>query len=66
MKLRSALMITLEKNRAKKWTQAEAPRYLGVKRARISDLMNGKINVFSLDTLVSMLMTIDLVIKSMY
>ena len=36
-------------------TQAEAAKTLGVTQPRISDLMRGKIDVFSLDTLVNML-----------
>jgi predicted XRE-type DNA-binding protein len=55
MKLRSALMIALEKHiRARGWTQAEAARRLGVTQPRVSDLLRGKINLFGLDTLVNM------------
>ncbi len=36
-------------------TQAEAAKTLGVTQPRISDLMRGKIDVFSIDTLVNML-----------
>lgn len=56
MKMRSALMMALEKKiRAHGWTQAEAARHLGVTQPRVSDLMRGKINVFAIDTLVNML-----------
>lgn len=56
MKLRSALMMALEKKiRDHGWTQAEAARRLGVTQPRVSDLMRGKINVFAIDTLVNML-----------
>ena len=56
MKLRSALMMALEKHiRAKGWTQAEAARRLGVTQPRVSDLLRGKINLFGIDTLVNML-----------
>jgi predicted XRE-type DNA-binding protein len=55
MKLRSALMMALEKHiRTRGWTQAEAARRLGVTQPRISDLLRGKINLFGLDTLVNM------------
>jgi predicted XRE-type DNA-binding protein len=55
MKLRSTLMIALEKQiKTKGWTQAEAARRLGVTQPRISDLLRGKINLFALDTLVNM------------
>lgn len=55
MKLRSTLMMALEKHiRAKGWTQAEAAHRLGVTQPRVSDLLRGKINLFALDTLVNM------------
>ncbi len=55
MRLRSALMMALEKHiRSEGWTQAEAARRLGVTQPRISDLVRGKINLFGLDTLVNM------------
>jgi predicted XRE-type DNA-binding protein len=56
MKLRSNLMIqitqTVENNG---WTQKEAAKQLGVTQPRVSDLLRGKIELFSLDMLVNML-----------
>jgi len=37
------------------WTQKEAAKKLGVTQPRISDLVNGKIDRFTLDVLFSML-----------
>lgn len=55
MKLRSKLMMALEQHiRAKGWAQAEAARRLGVTQPRVSDLLRGKINLFALDSLVTM------------
>ena len=55
MKLRSSLMIALERHiRRQSWTQAQAAKRLGVTQPRISDLLRGKINLFSLDMLVNM------------
>ena len=55
LKLRSALMLELERYiKREKWTQAEAAKRLGVTQPRISNLMRGKINAFSLDHLVKM------------
>lgn len=55
MKLRSALMMALEQRiKAQAWTQVEAARHLGVTQPRVSDLLRGKIDLFSLDTLVNM------------
>jgi predicted XRE-type DNA-binding protein len=36
-------------------TQAEAARVFGVSQPRVSDLVRGKIDLFSIDTLVNML-----------
>jgi predicted XRE-type DNA-binding protein len=56
IKLRAALMMALDRHiRTKGWTQAEAARRLGVTQPRISDLLRGKITLFSIDTLVGML-----------
>jgi predicted XRE-type DNA-binding protein len=56
MKMLSELMTMLEDRiKAKGWTQAQAARQLGVTQPRISDLMRGKINLFSIDSIVGML-----------
>lgn len=56
MRARSALAISLaEMIKKRGLTQAEAARRLGVTQPRVSDLMRGKIDLFSLDTLVNML-----------
>lgn len=56
LKARSALMMALEEHiKAKGWTQKEAGKYLGITQPRVSDLMRGKINLFSLDSLINML-----------
>ena len=55
LKLRSLLMIEIEDQiKREKWTQAEAAKRLGVTQPRVSNLMRGKINAFSLDMLVQM------------
>jgi predicted XRE-type DNA-binding protein len=53
LEARSRLMIVLEKEiRKLKLTQAQVAKMLGVRPPRISELMNGKIDKFSLDLLV--------------
>lgn len=55
MKLRSTLVRAIERHiRAQGCTQTEAARRLGVTQPRISDLMRGKIHLFTLDSLVKM------------
>ncbi len=56
LKIRADLMIELTKLlRAKGLTQAKAATFLGVTQPRVSDLMRGKFEKFSIDTLVAML-----------
>jgi predicted XRE-type DNA-binding protein len=58
MKLRSSLMLALKEHIAQEsMTQAEAAKKFGVTQPRISDLLRGKIDLFSIDTLVNMLAT---------
>ena|SRR2546421_694435 len=54
--VRSDLMICLrEAIRKRKLTQAKAARLFGVSQPRISNLMQGKIELFSTDSLIAML-----------
>ncbi len=64
MKLRSALMIALKDHIDHSGlNQAKAAKVLGVTQPRVSDLMRGKINLFSLDTLVEMAAAAGLHVK---
>jgi predicted XRE-type DNA-binding protein len=56
LRIRADLMIQLTKLiEARGLTQASAAKLLGVTQPRISDLMRGKIDRFSIDTLIEML-----------
>ena len=58
MRARSELMMNLsEVIRERGMTQGEAAALFGVTQPRVSDLMRGKINLFSLDTLIDMAAT---------
>ncbi len=58
MKARSTLMMALTQVIEDRGiTQAEAAALFGVTQPRISDLVRGKVNLFSLDTLVDMAAT---------
>jgi predicted XRE-type DNA-binding protein len=49
--LMARMRLTIER---RNWTQAEAAKNLGVSQSRISDLMRGKWDKFSLDMLVTL------------
>ena len=56
LKLRAELMVQIRRLiERRKLTQAAAARLLGVTQPRISDLVRGKIGLFSIDSLVDML-----------
>jgi len=56
LKMRTDLMIQLSKLiDARRLTQAEAAELFGVTQPRVSDLVRGKIDRFSVDTLIAML-----------
>jgi predicted XRE-type DNA-binding protein len=58
MRARSELMMSLtEVIRERGMTQGDAAAMFGVTQPRMSDLMRGKINLFSLDTLIDMAAT---------
>ena len=53
--MRSQLMGELRiKIRDKEWTQAEAAKVLGISQSRVSDLIRGKWDKFSLDMLITL------------
>jgi predicted XRE-type DNA-binding protein len=55
MKLRAELASEIiERMQERKLTQAKAAELIGVTQPRISDLMRGRLNLFSLDALVDM------------
>jgi len=55
MTMRSEVMIAVA-DKVRDWniTQARAARRLGITQPRLNDLLHGKINKFSLDTLLSL------------
>jgi len=56
LKIRSSLMSAIEKLMASRGLkQAEAAKLFGVTQPRISDIKRGKIDVFTIDSLVNML-----------
>jgi predicted XRE-type DNA-binding protein len=69
LKVRSSLMIAITKIiRERGLTQAEAAELFGAPQPRISELVRGKIRLFSIDKLVAMLapaeIEVDIVVTS--
>ena len=56
LKVRAELMVNLQKViAARGLKQADAAPLLGVAQPRVSDLMRGRLDLFSIDTLIDML-----------
>ena len=56
LRIRSDLLLQLQKAiRSKGLKQAEAAKLLDVTQPRVSDLMRGRLDLFSVDTLIDML-----------
>jgi len=61
LQLRSAMMTRLiAEIENQHLTQADAARRMGITQPRVSDLMRGKLHLFSIDTLVALLSSMGL------
>jgi predicted XRE-type DNA-binding protein len=61
LQLRSAMMTRLIAEIEKQGlTQADAAKRMGITQPRVSDLMRGKLHLFSIDTLVALLSSLGL------
>jgi predicted XRE-type DNA-binding protein len=64
MRMRAELMIALQEYiKSSGMTQSQAANQVGVTQPRISDLIRGKINLFSLESLVDMITRAGLIIE---
>jgi len=62
--IRSKLMLEIERVvRARRLTQAAAAKVMGVSQPRVSDLMRGKIDLFSTDALIDMLARLGVTLR---
>ena len=62
--VRSELMLKIEKLlKEKGLTQAAAARSMGVSQPRVSDLLRGKIGLFSTDSLIDMLAKLGVTVR---
>jgi predicted XRE-type DNA-binding protein len=62
--VRSKLMLEIERIvKARGLTQAAAARAMGVSQPRVSDLMRGKVELFSSDSLIDMLARLGFTVR---
>ncbi len=61
IKIKSKIMMTIERHiKEQGMTQQQAAEKMGVKQPRVSDLVRGKIDRFTIDMLVNMLFALGL------
>ncbi len=64
LKVRADLLIQIQEAlKGRRLKQAEAARLLGVTQPRVSDLVRGRIDLFSSDTLIDMLARLGVRVK---
>ena len=62
--VRADLMIRLEKElRSRRVKQAQAATLLGISQPRVSDLLRGRVELFSADTLIDMLARLGIKVR---
>ena len=67
LRIRSDLLIQLQKIiSSRRLKQAEAAKLLGVTQPRVSDLMRGRIDLFSVDTLIDMLARLGIRVRLIF
>ena len=67
LQTRSDLMIAIRDIiDAKKWSQAEAAEQMGITQPRVSDLVNGRIEKFSIDKLMNCLYRVGFRFKPVF
>jgi len=61
LKIKSRLVIDIEQRiKALGLTQAQAAKLMGISQPRVSDVVNGKIDRFTIDMLITMLIRLGL------
>jgi predicted XRE-type DNA-binding protein len=64
LSIQSGLALALERAiTARKWTQAEAARRLGITQPRVNDLLRGRLDKFSIDALIVYLVRIGVPVR---
>jgi predicted XRE-type DNA-binding protein len=67
LRIRSDLLLQLQKAiKSKELKQAEAAKLLEVTQPRVSDLMRGRVDLFSVDTLIDMLARLGIRVRLVF
>ena len=64
LSIQSGLALALEREiETRKWTQAEAARRIGITQPRVSDLLRGRLDKFSIDALIVYLVRVGVQVR---
>jgi predicted XRE-type DNA-binding protein len=64
LSIQSGLALALEREiETRKWTQAEAARRIGITQPRVNDLLRGRLDKFSIDTLIVYLVRVGVPVR---
>lgn len=64
LSIQSGLALALEREIVtQKWTQAEAARRIGISQPRVSDLLRGRLDRFSIDALIVYLVRVGVQVR---
>jgi len=64
LRVRADLMVELDKVITRRGlTQQQAAKIMGVTQPRVSDLLRGRIDLFSVDTLIDMLARLGIIVR---
>ena len=64
LSIQSGLALALEREiKARRWTQTDASRHLGISQPRVNDLLRGRLARFSIDALVVYLSRIGVQVR---
>jgi predicted XRE-type DNA-binding protein len=64
LSIQSGLALALEREiAARKWTQAEAARRIGITQPRVNDLLRGRLDKFSIDALIVYLVRVGVPVR---
>jgi len=64
LSIQSGLALALEREiKARKWTQADAAKAIGISQPRVNDLLRGRLDKFSIDALIVYLVRVGVSVR---